>query len=78
MPGRRFKDPNSQRGIEMRHAQNKKDDYIYITILYIFIMVTSHQRFRTKVCNIKQEDPEATPTKANQNKESRNTRTREQ
>ena len=41
-------------------------------------MVTTHQRFRTEVYNIKQEEPEAKPTKANQNKENRNTRTRKQ
>ena len=48
---------------------------LYITTLYIFVMVTTHRRFRTEVYNIKQE-PEVKPTKANQNKENRNTRTR--
>ena len=35
-----FKDPNSQRGMEIRHTQKKMDYYVYITILYIFIMET--------------------------------------
>ena len=34
----------------------------------MFIMVTTHQRFRTEVHNIKQEEPEAKPTEANQRK----------
>ena len=66
-----FKDPNSQRGMEIRHMQKKMDDCIYITILYTFVMVTTHQRFGTEVYNTKQEEPEGKPTKANQNKENR-------
>ena len=51
---------------------------VYITILYIFVMITTDQRFTTEVYNIKQEEPEGKPTKVNQNKENRNTRTRKQ
>ena len=43
--------------------QKKMDDCIYITILFIFVIVTTHQRFRTEVYNIKQEEPEAKPTR---------------
>ena len=50
----------------------------YISILYIFIMITTCQRFRTEIYKIKQEGPEGKPTKANQNKENRNTKTRKQ
>ena len=64
--------------MEIRHTQKKMDDCVYITFLYMFVMVTTHQRFRTEVYNVKQEEPEARPTKANQNKENRNTRTRKQ
>ena len=63
-----FKDPNSQREMEIRHAQKKMDNCIHITILYIFIMVTTYQRFRTEVYGIKQEGPEGKFTKSNQNK----------
>ena len=73
-----FKDANLPRGKEIRHMRKKMDNYIYTTILFIFIMVTTHQRFRIKVYNIKQEEPEAKSTKAYQNKENRNTRTRKQ
>ena len=48
------------------------------TILYVFLMVTTHQRFRTEVYNIKQEGLEGKHTKANQNKENRDTRTKKQ
>ena len=51
---------------------------MYITILCIFVMVTTHRGFRNEVHNIKQEEPEGKPTKANQNKENRNTRIRKQ
>ena len=53
--------------------QKKRDNCIYITMLYIFIMVTTGQRFRTKVYNIKQKRPEGKLTKANQNKKNKNT-----
>ena len=36
---------------------------MHTTILYIFVMVTTHQRFKTEVCNIKQKGPEGKPTK---------------
>ena len=39
--------------------------FIHITILYIFIMVTTHQRFKTEVYNIKEEGPEGKSTKHN-------------
>ena len=73
-----FKGPSSQREMEIRHVQKKMDSCIYVTILYIFVMVTTHQRFRTEVYNIKQEEPEGKPTKANQNQGNRNIRTRKQ
>ena len=63
--------------MNIRHVQ-KKTDCIYITILYIFLMVTTHQRFRTEIYNVKQEGPEGKPTKANKNKENRDIRTRKQ
>ena len=55
--------------MEIRHAQKKMDNYIYIykIILYIFVMVNTHQRFTNEVYNTKQE-PEGIPTRANQNK----------
>ena len=61
-----------------RHIQKKMDDCIYTAILYIFVMVITHRRFRTEVYNIKQEESEAKQTKINQNKENRNTWTRKQ
>ena len=62
--------------MEIRHAQKKVDDRICKTILCIFI--NTHQRFRSKAYDIKQEEPEGKPKKANQNKENRNTKTRKQ
>ena len=62
--------------MEIRHKQKKMDNYLDVTILFIFVMVTTHQKFRTEVYNIKQEEPETKLTKANQNKGNRNTRTR--
>ena len=53
------------RVMEIRHTQKKRDDCIYVTILYIFILVTTHQRFRTEEYNMKQEEPEAKPKKIN-------------
>ena len=44
------------------------DDCIYVTILYIFIMVTTCQRFRANAYNITQKELETKPTKGNQNK----------
>ena len=64
--------------METRHTQKKMDDCIYITILYIFVMVTTCQRFRTEVYNMKEKEPEGKPTKPNQNKENGNTGTRKQ
>ena len=73
-----YKDPNSQRGVEIRQAQKKMYDCMYvcvhecvcvcvcITILYIFIMINTCQRFRTIVYNIKQEGPEGKLTKLKQ------------
>ena len=57
-------------------AHVEENGQLYVTILYIFVMVTTHQRFRTEVYNIKQEEPEAKLTKANQNRENKNTMTR--
>ena len=71
-------DSNAQKSNGVKAHPEKKGYYIYITILYIFVMVTTCQRFRTEAYNIKQEGPEANPTKAKQNKENRNTRTRKQ
>mgnify|MGYP006951393238 CR=1 FL=1 len=45
---------------------------------FVFIMVTALRRFGTEIYNIKQEEPEEKPIKANQNKENRNTRTKDQ
>ena len=70
-------DPNLQGNGEKAHAE-KRDNCIYTTILSILVMVTTSQRFRTEVYNMKQEGPERKPTKSNQNKENRNTRTRQQ
>ena len=39
--------------MEIRCEQKKMGNCIYITILYIFVMVTTHQRFRTEVYKIK-------------------------
>ena len=71
--------------MELRHTQKKMDNCIYmymciyVTVFYIFVMVTTHQRFRSEgYNNVKQEEPEAKPTKADQNKENRNTRSRKQ
>ena len=61
-----FKDPKWQTEMEIRHEQKKRDDCIYITILYIFIMVTTRQKFRIEVHKIKQKEPEGKPTKSNQ------------
>ena len=44
--------------MEIRHTQKKRDDCIYVTILYIFILVTTHQRFRTEEYNMKQKEVE--------------------
>ena len=64
--------------MEIMQAQKKMDDCIYTAIFCIVVIVTTHRRLRIEVYNIKQEGPERKPTKANQNKENRNTKTRKQ
>ena len=58
----------SKKNEDKAHIEENRLLYIHITILYIFIMVTTYQRFRTEVYGIKQEGPEGKFTKPNQNK----------
>ena len=50
--------------MEIRHTEEEKGRLcIYTTILFIFVMVTTGQRFGTKVYKVKQEGSEENPKK---------------
>lgn len=59
----------------MNNDQKKMDDCIYIIILYIFVIVNTHQRFRNVAYNINKKNQRENPTKIKKQHQQQKTET---
>ena len=72
-----FKDPKVTKSNGDK-ACTEENGQLYIYNYPLHIRNGNHKRFRTEVYNTKQEELDGKPSKANQNQDNRNTKTRKQ